>query len=239
MSELPPSQKIPDPRKALYERPDFTRLGESAGGNPIMAKRLNKGKDKRALLIGGVHGNETEGVAFMRGFCDEFANSDTFPTEVDLMLIPVLNPDGVLGYQRGNARGVDLNRNLPTKDWTPEYTESKYYPGTAPGSEPENQILVRILEEFQPDYIISFHSWKPMINTNGPAKKFAEAIYAKLPMVISDDIGYPTPGSLGTYAGWEREIPTITLEFERGKDLNLIYPESRNAIIESLRVLLT
>jgi protein MpaA len=29
---------------------------------------------------------------------------------------------------------------------------------------------------------------------------------------VEGDIGYPTPGSLGTYYGKERDIPVITLE---------------------------
>ena len=29
---------------------------------------------------------------------------------------------------------------------------------------------------------------------------------------VQSDIGYPTPGSFGTYCGVERKIPTITLE---------------------------
>ena len=32
---------------------------------------------------------------------------------------------------------------------------------------------------------------------------------------VEENIGYPTPGSFGTWAGIEKEIPTITLELDK------------------------
>ena len=43
--------------------------------------------------------------------------------------MPTFNLDGVLRQQRKNINSVDLNRNLPTKDWTNDVKEEKYYPG--------------------------------------------------------------------------------------------------------------
>lgn len=189
----------------------------------------------RILLIGGVHGNETEGVAFMEGFIREFEFSGWEKLPFNFYLIPVLNPDGFELYKRQNDNAVDLNRNLPTKDWTVEFQEQKYFPGKSAGSEPENQILLNVLSDFIPQYIISFHSWKPMININGPAHKFGEIISASTGMILEEDIGYPTPGSLGTYTGWERKIPTITLEFKRGMALNKVYSFGREGILNSFQ----
>jgi protein MpaA len=44
----------------------------------------------------------------------------------------------------------------------------------------------------------------------------ADAIHALTGYVIEESIGYPTPGCLGTYAGLERGMPTLTYEIERG-----------------------
>lgn len=228
-----------DTAKAIFAGNDWHCLGKSAAGHPIQAKTLqNQQPQKKALLIGGVHGNETEGVRFMEDFVREFAlNSDTSPFACELNLLPVLNPDGFLAFQRQNSHGVDLNRNMPTKDWSSSYSEVKYFPGPSANSEPETQVLMDLVDQYRPDFIISFHSWKPMININGPARPFAEAMQLKMDMEIVEDIGYPTPGSLGTYAGWERNIPTITLEFERGVALDSIYPYARDAVVESLKLL--
>ena len=36
---------------------------------------------------------------------------------------------------------------------------------------------------------------------------------------VEKSIGYPTPGSFGTWAGIERKIPTITLELDETVDV--------------------
>ena len=40
---------------------------------------------------------------------------------------------------------------------------------------------------------------------------------------MEDNIGYPTPGSFGTYAGVERHIPAITLEMDEDEDIEILY----------------
>ena len=45
------------------------------------------------------------------------------------------------------------------------------------------------------------------ICTNGNCGSIPNIMREVNDLVIQDDIGYPTPGSLGTYAGWERNIP--------------------------------
>jgi len=225
-----------DTSRAIFTGPEWECIGTSAGGKDIVGKLLSGQQGgKRALLIGGVHGNETEGVRFMEDFVREFALGKTHsPVASSVYVVPVFNPDGFLAFKRGNANGVDLNRNMPTKDWSDTFSEPKYFPGSRACSEPETSVMMKLVREFNPDFIISFHSWKPMININGPARPFAEVMQKKINMEIVEDIGYPTPGSLGTYAGWERHIPTITLEFERGLPLDSIYPSSRDAILDTL-----
>ena len=238
---IKPAIPLKDPREPIYRKGNWIKKGKSAGNNPVFYKHLKAKKDGafRILLIGGVHGNETEGVQFMHDFCCEFIDEqDISPFKQEILTIPVMNPDGVLNYERTNANLVDLNRNMPTKDWSSEYTEKKYYPGEAAASEPETKHLIEIIDFFKPQYIISFHSWKPpLINYNGSALPYAEKIFNGLDvpkkMEITGDIGYPTPGSLGTYAGYERKIPTITLEFERGIPLESIYPLAKEAVIGS------
>ena len=236
---LPESKRFADNNDANFEGNGWFKIGESAGGRGIMAKDLkSETSEKKVLLIGGVHGNETEGIRFMVDFCSEFAKDEKkSPFEFDLFLIPLLNPDGFLKHERKNDNGVDLNRNMATKDWVSDFTEDKYNPGKHANSEPESRILTDLLEKHKFDYIISFHSWKPMININGPAEPFGELMKNKLKMSVVKDIGYPTPGSLGTYAGWERNIPTITLEFERGFDLENIYAYARDGVLDSFKAL--
>lgn len=232
--DVKPSVQFQNPRAVLDAFAALGPLAVSAAGFPIYGRRFNDDK-KRILFLGGVHGNETEGVAASAGFFEEFCVSGKVAElNCTLFFIPALNPDGVLNFSRHNGNGVDLNRNMPTKDWIKNSPGEKYYSGPTAASEPETQILLAIIEEFRPEFILSLHSWKPMFNVNGPAHAYAQKMAAQLPYAITEDIGYPTPGSLGTYAGWERGIPTITFEIERGLPLETVWPTVRGAVLAAL-----
>ena len=139
-----------------------------------------------------------------------------------LLFIPCLNPDGMQLGQRTNANGVDLNRNFPTKNWgenhgdnaTCDDAETAYYGGTSGGSEIETQFLIDTIREFKPNRILTLHAPYKVVNYDGPAKELAEKISTIINYPVEASIGYPTPGSFGTYAGVERQIPTITLELD-------------------------
>lgn len=188
----------------------------------------------RLLILGGVHGDEVEGVQAAHGLLGSFLHN--FPYTYQATLVPCLNMDGLHLKQRKNSAGVDLNRNLPTSDWSPQYTKESYYPGVQANSEPENQSLVEYIKTYKPHFILSLHSWIPLLNTNGDCKRFAKVVAAHTGYTITDDIGYPTPGSLGTYAGIERNIPTLTYEIERGLEANKIIATHVPAILEGLKV---
>lgn len=193
-------------------------LGKSAGGTDIEAFQLSTGAVK-LLLIGGVHGDEPEGYDFVERFVADKECFKFLEGRAELWAIPRLNPEGCAREERLNGNGVDLNRNMPTEDWDPVAKKERYQPGPSAASEPETKLLIALIEKLQPRCIVSVHSWEPMINYNGPAEKLAVEMSKLSGYRIADDIGYPTPGSLGTWSGWERKIPTITLEIERGIDL--------------------
>ena len=172
--------------------------------------------------------------------CQEFLAKyhRIFPYKLQIRLIPILNMDGVLAQTRWNEGRVDLNRNLPTQDWMPQTATPRYYPGPFANSEPENQALTKTIEEFRPQLIISFHSFSRwMINVNGDCYSEANLLHDITGYPIHEDIGYPTPGSLGTYAGQERKIPTITYELKRGQKLSGLIPLHLKALHECLQLI--
>jgi protein MpaA len=219
----------------LPESGQFINAGYSHEGRAIVLYRFGTGPFP-ALLIGGVHGDESEGYLFAERLLEQLKSGEYAPgSEISLYICPRLNPDGCFMNRRTNHRNVDLNRNLPTKDWTGSFTNPRYYPGPSAGSEPESVATLRILELVQPRYICSLHSWEnPMINYNGDILDVAEAMSEKCGLPPEGDIGYPTPGSLGTYAGLERRIPTITMEFLRGESPETVWQKYREAILTGL-----
>ena len=200
---------------------------------PIMAYRFGS-EGPRVLLLGGVHGDEVEGIALAQFLLGEFAKS--FFYKIQLVLVPCLNMDGSLAGTRQNALGVDLNRNLPTKDWTSEVASPRYHPGFNPLSEPENKALVTYFDLEKVDFILSLHSYsKVMVNVNGNCEEEAQVLSKYGGYPVTHDMGYPTPGSLGAYAGLENNMPTITYELLRGGDIKELCQTHSKAIKEFLK----
>lgn len=208
-------------------------FGQTSQKLPIIGYDFGR-TGPQVLILGGVHGDEIEGVIAAHGLLRRFGANFSFGLR--LTLVPTLNLDGVLARSRKNAQSVDLNRNLPTNDWTADVPEERYYPGPSAASEPENQALIQWLETHHPSFIISLHSWKPLLNINGSCLKEAEVISQMTGYEIQDSIGYPTPGCLGTYSGLERDMPTLTYEIERGLDTASILRVHIPAILEALKV---
>ena len=172
-------------------------------GNEIQL--IGSGNSKPILIIGVFHGEEPQGKFLI----DEYLKTHSS----NLLFIPCLNPDGMQFGKRTNANDVDLNRNYPTKNW--QLTEkNEFFGGVSPASEIETKFMVEILEEYKPELILALHAPFKIVNYDGPAKEIAEKISKIINYPVEASIGYPTPGSFGTYCGVERNIPTITLELD-------------------------
>jgi len=172
-------------------------------GNEIQL--IGNENSKPILVIGVFHGEEPQGKFLI----DEYLKTHSS----NLLFIPCLNPDGMQFGKRTNANDVDLNRNYPTKNW--QLTEkNEFFGGESPASEIETKFMVEILEEYKPELILALHAPFKIVNYDGPAKEIAEKISKIINYPVEASIGYPTPGSFGTYCGVERNIPTITLELD-------------------------
>lgn len=216
---------------------DFIELdsGTSHEGSPIHAYRCSNKQKKFIYLMAGVHGDEVEGVYVLNEIFEYLKNDESI--DLPFIVIPILNIDGLRSATRVNAKGVDLNRNLPAKSWSSDFKESKYNPGSAALSEPESVYLEKLFKKFPPKLIISFHSWKPIVNYNGNCLNIAQFISDRNKYIIADDIGYSTPGSLGDYAPEAYDSPVITFEcpvLEGDLSLKDIWEENKSAFIDLL-----
>lgn len=196
---------------------------------------------REIVLVGLIHGNEPEGfeefedlMAAVRGM---MATGDR-RQRYTLHAIPTVNPDGYEARTRGNANGVDLNRNWPTHHFAPSTRH-----GPAPLSEPETVVLHEFLEHNRPEVLIVLHSVGdgPFVDADGPGDRFASGFVEAAARVdprwmVRSDYTNP-PGSLGTWAGLEQGIATLTVEFKRGQDPTLARLSTEaglRAILESM-----
>lgn len=181
------------------------------------------------LIIGVFHGDEPQGKYLI----EKYLYQKIYPPlegNNNLIFIPCLNPDGMQNNTRINANSVDLNRNFPTKNWGQDGSDAgenpkDYYGGKAPASEIETQFVIDIIGKYKPKIILTLHAPYKIVNYDGPAQDIAQKISEIINYPVEPSIGYPTPGSFGTYCGVERNIPTITLELDEKIPVeNLVQP---------------
>lgn len=143
------------PTSTVWRPDDFLGeevIGTTLEGRPITAWHRGTAGGTVVLVVGVIHGDEDAGLPILDRLGEE-----PLPEGLDLWLMPALNPDGVANQVRGNANGVDLNRNFP-HDWTPiEEPGDWQYSGTGPASEPETAAFVAFAGRIRPTLTLWYH----------------------------------------------------------------------------------
>jgi len=194
-------------------------LGRSVKGVPLVLEVFGEGPE-RILIFGGIHGNEPTSAEVARKLANRLRIDWELFTGKTVAILAEANPDGLADGRRANANGVDLNRNFPAENWRRSRRGGRRH-GSAPASEPETQAIIRAMELICPSRIVSIHSTRRGTHCNnfdGPADRLADLMAQFNDYPVKASMGYRTPGSFGSWAGIDQNIPTITLELPR--DLN-------------------
>lgn len=137
------------------------QLGRSHQGRPIRAWRIgNPRSPRRVLVVGCIHGNECAGTAATQRLVGLAR-----PIALDLWVVQNLNPDGLAGGRRGNARGVDLNRDFGTF------------------SERETRIARKLILRLRPEVTLWFHQPQAVVRAWGRSRATARRYtrFARMP----------------------------------------------------------
>lgn len=184
---------------------DFARLNtRSKIEVPIIVSRGKK-EGPCLLLIGGVHGDETNGVEIVRQIVSKGLNKPEIGT---VICIPLLNVFGFLNQSREFPDGRDLNR---------------VFPGSNTGSL-ASRFAYHIMKEVIPhiDYCIDYHT--------GGAQRFN---YSQIRIDEGDDVTFKLAKIFGspyivysnsqerTFRKSMSKQGKKVLLFEGGKSLNL------------------
>ena len=191
-----------------------THYGRSVLGTPLEVWRPSGVCE--LLIFAAIHGEEPETTWALSRALRQLS---TPPQHIAVVL--AANPDGLLRGTRGNANGVDLNRNFPATNWTPDPVYSRatidaardveLSPGTSAGSEPEIQALLALIAELTPHAVIALHAPLACIDDEN-LSELGQRLANRTDMPLVRDVGYPTPGSFGSW-GKENGVPVITYEF--------------------------
>jgi protein MpaA len=185
----------------------FERKGTDKNPKKIFAKAL-------------IHGDEGLSGAVARAWMLRLEKIDPRNT---WRVMPVTNPDGWKLKTRTNSKGVDLNRNFPTKDWTDQAlkywtknmkSDPRRYPGPEAASEIETKCLIKHFDEFKPDFLISVHIPLGVLDFDGP-KVTPPPKFSPLPWQSLGNF----PGSLGRFMWADRKVPVLTIELKGNEDI--------------------
>jgi protein MpaA len=181
-------------------------LGRSRNGAPLVAPE--QGERGGLLVFGAIHGDEPESAIL----CERFLS--TVSIDRPLCVVPVVNPDGLARNHKDNAAGVDLNRNFAATNFSTTHPTG-YFPGPHALSEPESAALAGLVRERQPSVIVAVHQPFACVNWDGPADEVAQLMGDACGLPLAPSLGYPTPGSFGSWAGLDLGIAVVTLELPR------------------------
>jgi len=202
----------------------MSTIGHSVQNRPINAYYFGDGATTM-LFTGAIHGNEISSKYLMDAlvsYLEEHARE--IPSDRRVVIVPMVNPDGVAAGTRYNAHNVNLNRNFATTNWVSDTVVSggsveQGAGGSSALSEPESAALTTFTQNLQPRLVVTYHSQGSLINSNdvGIAATLGPqyAAMTKYKFVSSD----ATTGAFGfemtgTYEDWlaERSTPAILIE---------------------------
>ncbi|WP_027005265.1 M14 family zinc carboxypeptidase [Conexibacter woesei] len=148
-----------------------TVIGRSVRGRPLRVVKV--GADDaliKVLIVGCVHGTERAGLAVTRALRREHA-----PLATQELILDEANPDGCAAGTRGNAHGVDLNRNFP---WGWRAQSGIYASGPRPASEPETRAIMAYILKERPQITIWFHQHMNLVDDTRGSEPLIIKAYA-------------------------------------------------------------
>jgi protein MpaA len=179
-------------------------LGRSVRGRPIRCRILGDGPTT-VLFLATIHGNEPAGTPLLERLEEQLLEHPERLTGRRVLLVPVANPDGHAAGTRGNARGIDLNRNFPAGNHGGDARGGRH-----PLSEPESRALHALITRHRPVLVVSLHQPLALIDHDGPARPLAEAMARETDLPVRKLGG--RPGSMGSWVGIDRRTPIVTVE---------------------------
>lgn len=147
--------------------------GKSVKGLDLTLVKLGRGS-RYIFMNGNIHAREYITTNYLIDVIDEYAYAyvtggsiggfdiRSLLNQYTLVILPCSNPDGraiAIGgkaYYKGNANGVDLNRNFPI--YWKSYDDDGAYGGKAAASEPETKAILSILRQYDFDLILDCHT---------------------------------------------------------------------------------
>lgn len=223
------SCEVEDPDKQVKMRPRKYQYGKSTKGKPLFAYIVDPAKGMQGAenlyLIAAQHGDERNSRKVLEYFLREVKTlSADYRNHRRVIIVPVYNPDGYKRNQRSTTKSVDLNRDFPSSDGNEANPQAS-----------ETEGFLALMEKYPPKHIYNLHQPFRVVLAYPEDVELAKPFAQLSDYPLGQGVGYPTPGSLGTYAR-EKKISVITVELSRSMRAAMapfIYEEVRLALFNA------
>ena len=174
------------------------------------------------MYVGAIHGNEPSSKGLMESWISYLDTHPDLYRNRKIVIIPNINPDGIVAGTRTNSRGVNLNRNFPTDGWEKDIDDTDGYHkgggGVSPLSEPEASALARFTTNLRPRLLLSFHAVGSLVTGDpggysaGYAAKYASMVGYRNATGQSGAFDYSITGAYEDWTYVKQGIPSMVIE---------------------------
>ncbi len=191
-------------------------IGKTTEGRKMHSMHLGA-SGVRTLVIAGLNGEDRVAVRWLEQLAQGLASQPSLIENNEVVFFRAGNPDGLVHQYKGNARGVPLNRNFPSRRFRQPVGMPQF---AVPASEVETRVMLDTLYSFRPRRIIHLSSTtgRSQVIYNRLSKPAATELERSAKLGIFPFDPEQNPGSIEDFADGTLEAAVLSLKVNAGRD---------------------
>ena len=190
-------------------------IGKTTEGRKIHSMHLGN-NGVRTLVIAGLDGQDRVAVRWLEEMAQELASRPDLIENNEVTFFRAGNPDGLVHQYKGNARGVPLNRNFPSRRYRQPFGLPQF---AVPASEVETRVMLDTLYSFRPRRVIhlSSTSGRSQVVFNRISKPVATELERSAKITLFPFDSEQNPGSIEDFADGTLEAAVLSVKVNPGR----------------------
>ena len=190
-------------------------IGKTTEGRKIHSMHLGN-NGVRTLVIAGLDGQDRVAVRWLEEMAQELATRPDLIENNEVIFYRAGNPDGLVHQYKGNARGVPLNRNFPSRRYRQAFGLPQF---AVPASEIETRVMLDTLYSFRPRRVIhlSSTSGRSQVVFNRLSKPVATELERSAKITLFPFDPEQNPGSIEDFADGTLEAAVLSVKVNPGR----------------------